>query len=118
MKRKITITALLSCCFMIAMAAFADLSGKWVGTLNTPDGQALDITYTFKVDGEKLTGTATSPAGDVTVDDGKIKGDDFTFKVNVNGTDYPHSGKVYADSVAMNIDFGGNNAHFVLKHAK
>jgi hypothetical protein len=118
MKRKIFTTALLSCCFMIAMAAFADLNGKWTGTLNTPDGQALDISYNFKVDGEKLTGTASSPAGDVTVDDGKIKGDDFTFKVNVNGTDYPHSGKVYADSVAMNIDFGGNNAHFVLKHAK
>lgn len=118
MKRKITITALLCCCFMIAMAAFADLNGKWTGTLNTPDGQALDISYTFKVDGEKLTGTAASPAGDVTVDDGKIKGDDFTFKVNVNGTDYPHSGKVYADSLGMNVNFGGASSHFTLKRAK
>jgi len=118
MKRKFLITALLSCCFMICLAAFADLSGKWTGTMNTPDGQSLDLSYTFKVDGEKLTGTATSPMGEVAVEDGKIKGDEFTFKVNVNGTDYPHKGKVYADSCAMNIDFGGASTHFVLKHGK
>ncbi|OOQ59214.1 glycoside hydrolase [Mucilaginibacter pedocola] len=118
MKRKITITALLSLCFMVAFAAFADLNGKWAGTLSTPDGQALDVSYNFKVDGEKVTGTATSPMGEVSVDDGKIKGDAFTFKVNVSGNDYPHSGKVYADSVAMDVDFGGASSHFVLKRAK
>lgn len=117
MKRKIFITALLSCCFMLCFAAFAALDGKWNGSIATPDGQSLNVTYTFKADGEKLTGTAVSPMGEVNIEDGKIKGDDFTFKVNVSGTDYPHKGKVYADSCAMDIDFGGSSSHFVVKRA-
>ena len=119
MKRKIFTTALLSCCFMICLAAaFADLNGKWSGALKTPDGNAIDVAYTFKVDGEKLSGTATSPMGEVSVDDGKIKGDTFSFKVTVEGNDYPHSGKVYADSCAMDVDFGGSSSHVVLTRAK
>jgi hypothetical protein len=119
MKRKIFTTALLSCCFMICMAAvFADLNGKWKGAITTPDGNAIDVAYDFKADGEKLTGTATSQMGEVTIENGKVKGDDFTFSVNVSGTDYPHKGKAYADSCAMDIDFGGSSSHFVVKRAK
>ena len=119
MKRKIFTTALLSFCFMICLAGiFATLDGKWVGSINTPDGNTLPVTYVFKVDGEKLTGTATSPMGDISLEDGKIKGDAFSFKVTVNGTGYPHTGKVYADSCAMDIDFGGSSSHFVVKRAK
>lgn len=120
MKKKIFTTALLSCALVVAMAAaiFADLNGKWKGVISTPDGNALDVTYNFKVDGEKLTGTAESPMGTINVENGKIKGDDFTFSVNVNGTDYPHKGKAYADSCAMDIDFGGASSHFTVKRAK
>lgn len=118
MKKKILTTALLSCFFMICLAAFADVTGKWVGSLSTPDGSSMDVSYNFKAEGDKLTGTATSQMGEIKVEDGKIKGDDISFKVNVNGTDYPHTGKVYADSVGMNIDFGGQWSHFVLKRAK
>lgn len=119
MKRKIFTTALLSCCFIIAMAAaFADLNGKWAGSFNTPDGQAIDVSYDFKVTGDKLTGTAKSPMGEVAVDNGKVKGDEFSFSVNVQGNDYPHKGKLYADSCGMDIDFGGASSHFTLKRAK
>ena len=103
---------------MICLAAFADLNGKWSGVINSPDGQALDVTYNFKVDGEKLTGTAVSPMGEINVEDGKVKGDTFSFSVNVSGTDYPHKGKMYADSCGMDIDFGGNWSHFVVKRVK
>jgi hypothetical protein len=120
MKRKIFTTALLSCCFMVCLAAavFADLNGKWTGNLTMADGNSFAVTYTFKVDGEKLTGTAESPQGDVTIEDGKIKGDDFSFNVNVNGMEIPHNGKVYADSVSMNLKISENNAHFTLKRVK
>jgi hypothetical protein len=119
MKRKIFTTALLSCCFIICLAAvFADLNGKWTGNLSMSDGNSFPVTYDFKVDGEKLTGTAQSPQGDVPLENGKIKGDDFTFSVNVNGMDVPHSGKVYADSVAMNLTVSDENLHFTLKRVK
>jgi hypothetical protein len=117
MKKIFTTTALI-CCFMVCFAIVADITGKWSGTIVTPDGQDIPVSYTFKVDGEKLTGTADSPQGSITIDDGKIKGDDFSFKVTVSGTDYPHVGKVYADSLAMDIDFGGQKSHFIVKKAK
>ncbi|WP_428329960.1 hypothetical protein [Mucilaginibacter sp.] len=116
-KRFFTTTALL-CCFVVCFAVIADITGKWSGSITTPDGQDLPVSYTFKVDGEKLTGEATSPGGTVTVDDGKIKDDTFSFKVTVQGNDYPHTGKVYADSIAMDVDFGGQKTHTVLKRAK
>lgn len=120
MKRKIFTTALLCCAiaFCAVAAVFADLNGKWKGTIATPDGNSIDVSYNFKVDGDKLTGSAASPMGEVTLDNGKIKGDEFTFSVNVSGIDYPHKGKAYADSCAMDIDFGGNSTHFVIKRAQ
>ena len=117
MKKRIFTSAALLCCFIVCFALIADISGKWSGTIATPDGQDIPVTYNFKVDGEKLTGTADSPQGSVTIDDGKIKGDDFSFKVTVSGNDYPHTGKVYADSLAMNLDFGGQKVHFIVKKA-
>ena len=115
MKRKIFTTITLACCFIFVMAVFADLNGKWSGVIKTPDGNDLAVTYNFKVDGDKLTGTAESPAGEVTVDNGKITGDTFSFKVTVDGNDYPHTGKLYADSCGLDIDFGGQKIHTTLK---
>ncbi|MBV8390456.1 MAG: hypothetical protein JO080_11700 [Mucilaginibacter sp.] len=118
MKRKLFNPIALTCCFIV-FAAFvlADLSGKWACTIKTPEGNELQVTYNFKVDGDKLTGTAETPAGQVTVDNGKVNGDTFTFKVTVDGNDYPHTGKVYADSCGLDIDFGGQKIHTTLKRA-
>jgi hypothetical protein len=118
MKKKFLTTTALLCCFMICFAIVADITGKWSGTIVTPDGQDIPVTYNFKVDGDKLTGTADSPQGTVPIDEGKITGDTFAFKVTVSGTDYPHTGKIYPDSCAMNIDFGGSKAHFIIKKDK
>ncbi len=118
MKKKLFNPYTLACCVLLFMAFIvADLSGKWVGVIKTPDGNDLEVTYNFKVDGDKLSGTAESPAGAVSVDDGKIQGDNFSFKVTVDGNDYPHTGKMYADSCGMNIDFGGQKVHFTVKRA-
>jgi len=118
MKRKLFNPIALACCFIV-FAAFvvADISGKWTGVIKTPDGNDLQVSYNFKVDGDKLTGTAESPAGQVTVDDGKVTGDTFSFKVTVDGNDYPHSGKIYADSCGLDIDFGAQKVHTTLKRA-
>jgi len=118
MKKKLFNPIALICSLLFVIAVLADPNGKWVGTIAIPDGSQLDLSYNFKVDGDKLTGTASSPAGDAPVDNGKIMGDKFTFSVNVNGTDYQHSGKFYADSCALDIDFGGMKVHTTLKRPK
>ena len=120
MKRKFFATAALLCLVVVAMAAVvADLSGKWVGALKTPDGNEFPLNYTFKVDGSKLTGLASSPQGDVEIAGGTVKGDSLSFTIPVNGSDIKHTGRFYsaADSVGLDIAFGEMKFHTTLKRA-
>jgi len=118
MKRKSLLTILLLSCFAVSMAAiFADLNGKWAGTLNAPDGNQYPLAYTFKVDGGKLSGTLEVNGISVPLDSGMAKGNDFKFSVTVENNAYPHTGKYYAagDSVALDVNFMGTKAHTTLK---
>jgi len=117
MKKRIFTTTALVCCFMVCLAVVADLTGKWTGILKTPDGNEIPLTYNFKADGDKLTGTAESPEGTVPLDSGKISGDNFAFKVTVGDKVYKHSGKFYTDSCGLDIDADGMKLHTTLKRA-
>lgn len=119
MKKRIFTTTALVCCFVVCFAIAADLTGKWTGTLKTPDGNEFPLTYVLKVDGDKLTGTGQSPQGEVPISDGKVTGTDFAFNLSVNGTDVKHTGKYYAaaDSIGLDIDFNGMKFHTTLKRS-
>lgn len=88
----------------------ADVAGEWDGSLNTPGG-ARPVKLIFKVDGEKLTGTAKRSSGDVPLT-GTVKGADisFSYTVNYNGNDLTllFTGKVSGDSISGTVSFGGN----------
>ena len=57
----------------MAVAAFgADISGTWTASFETQVGTQT-YTYTFKVEGTKLTGTAKSNLGEGTIDMGTVK---------------------------------------------
>ncbi len=43
---------------VFALALFADAAGTWKASIETPNG-AMENTFTFKVEGDKLTGTIT-----------------------------------------------------------
>ncbi|MDP9046771.1 MAG: glycoside hydrolase [Bacteroidota bacterium] len=118
--KKIFITTALLCCFVVCFAIIADFTGKWKGSITTPDGNEFPLTYVLKVDGDKLTGTAQSPQGEVPINDGKISGADFSFSLSVNGTDIKHTGKYYAaaDTAGLDIDFNGMKFHTTLKRDK
>jgi hypothetical protein len=120
MKRKIFITTLLLSCCAICFAIVADLNGKWSAVFNAPDGNQYPLTYTVKVDGDKLTGTLDAAGMSVPIDNGMVKGDSIKFSVTVQGTEYVHKGKYYAagDSVAVDVTFEGNKGHNVWTRAK
>lgn len=121
MKKRIFTTAALVCCIVAAFAFAADLAGKWSGTLKTPDGNEIPLSYVFKTDSGKLTGTAATPEGEIAITEGKIiSPTDFTFNVSVNGADYKHTAKLYpdADSIGLDIDANGMKLHTTLKHDK
>jgi len=119
MKIKTLTTTAVLCCFIVCLAVVADLTGKWTGTLKTPDGDEMPINYTFKVDGDKLTGVGSSPQGDIAITDGKINGSAFSFTVSFNGTDIKNTGKFYAeaDSVGLDINYNETKMHTTLKRA-
>ncbi|WP_184541893.1 glycoside hydrolase [Mucilaginibacter sp. FT3.2] len=115
MKRKLLTTLLLSCCFLACFAAFADFSGSWAGILTMENGDQYPLTYNFKIEGDKLTGTVNTPKGELPVDDGKINGDKFTFTVTLGDIEIPHSGKFYGDSIGVDIAANGAKVHTTLK---
>jgi hypothetical protein len=107
MKAKGSVTALVICLIVICVIKFADLQGKWTGIFMAGDNP-IDLSYVFKVDNEKLTGSVASPQGDLAIYDGKT-----------NGT-VKSIGKFYAagDSIVLNTDFNGVNVHSRLSRAK
>jgi hypothetical protein len=95
----------------LAISAWAaDITGQWTATFNTQVGEQ-HYTYTFKVEGEKLTGTAKSDNGTVAIENGTVKGDDVSFVENL---DYQgqklaitYTGKISGDEIKFTRDVAG-----------
>lgn len=62
-------------------AAVQDAAGAWTLTFRTRDGHTLTSTLTLKLDGNKLSGTLSSPRGTVPVDEGTVDGDRISFAI-------------------------------------
>ena len=115
MKKMFFLSALLLCSLAVCLATTIKLNGGWLGTLKTDDGTEYPLEYHFIVDGDKLTGTAKGPEGDLPITDGKIVGNHFTFSVTLENIYLAHNGKIYPDSLSLDIASGDKSAHTVLK---
>src|ERR1035437_6785482 len=84
MTRRILFATAVLCAIFAGAALAADISGNWSGTLQMGDNP-FTLTYAFKQDGEKLTGTVTGPGGEpLPLNDGKVVGDKVSFNVKVD----------------------------------
>jgi len=102
MKKLLCTCAALMMAFCAATAFAADVTGAWSGDMAGPNGDSFHLTFTFKQDGAKLTGTVTGPQGDpIEISDGKIDGDKLSFTVNVNGMVIKHEGVVSGDTIKL-----------------
>jgi hypothetical protein len=85
-----------------ATAMAADVTGTWTGEAKGPDGSSFQLTFTFKQDGNMLTGTVQLPQNDpVAITNGKVDGDKFTFDDSFNGVTIHHDCTVVGDSIKM-----------------
>jgi hypothetical protein len=94
-----------------AVASAADIGGTWKGTAEM-QGNAIERTFVFKVDGSKLTGETTSQMmGTSAITDGRIDGDNISFTVAVKFQDNEmklnYKGKVSGDTIKLTVDFSG-----------
>jgi len=103
MRRLATLGFLLGLLALTALAA--DFSGKWVAQMPGRDGQTHDVTFTFKADGETLTGTVSGRNGDVEISDGKINGDQISFsqtmEFNGNTMKILYKGTISGDQITF-----------------
>lgn len=87
---------------LLAAAAWAaDVTGTWKAEITGQDGNSFTLTYSFKQDGAKLTGTVTGPQGDpLDLMEGKVEEGKIHFAVNVpfnGGTKFISDGAVKSD---------------------
>jgi len=116
---------LLVCALGLFAAAWAaDITGKWTGDVPGRGGDATASTFTFKAEGDKLTGSMTGPQGDIAIQDGKVAGDQISFTTTLefggNSIKLLYKGTVAGDSIKMTREREGSGQprEFTIKKAK
>lgn len=117
MKKGLFLTAFILIMGITVLSA-ANIEGKWKGSVEGPDGAAMELTYTFKIDGEKLTGNVSFEMGEMEISEGKITGDEFEFVLAMEQMVIKNKGKVDGDEIKLSSssDFGDNE--IILKRIK
>jgi hypothetical protein len=101
MRHKLLLT--LVAMIVSATASFAaDVTGSWTAAFDTQIG-VQNYTYTFKQEGNKLTGRVKSQYSDGEISEGAVTGDDITFVENLTFEGMPlrivYKGKVSGDEI-------------------
>jgi len=108
---------------LCAVALAADVTGKWTAQVPGRDGQTREQVFTFKVDGEKLTGTVPAGQGqEVAIANGKVSGDTLSFTVTRemggNSVKLTYTGTLAGDVIKFKREGGqGQAREFTAKRA-
>jgi hypothetical protein len=100
---------LIATVFALALAVSvqaADVTGKWKASVPSPDGSTMDIGFTFKLDGKKLSGSVAGPMGDSPISEGTVEGDAITFTVDMGDFKVVHKGTVSGDTMTLKVMMG------------
>lgn len=81
MKTRLAFISLALALIVATVAWAADVNGKWTAQVPGRQGNTQETTFTFKAEGDKLTGTISGRQGDTPIADGKISGDEISFTV-------------------------------------
>jgi hypothetical protein len=117
MRRLVSAGLFVLLVFATCLASAGDLNGRWEGKVKGPNGDDVQIAFTFKVDGEKLTGTVETPMGELPITDGKVKGDEISFKVDLGDNAITHQAKLSGKTLNMKAQAPWGDREFPLKRA-
>ena len=92
---KYLLTAMLLFGGMITNAQNA-IDGNWKGTRETPNG-TLEINYTFKVEGDSLSGIVKTQFGEIPIENGKVDGKKFSYSISFYGNSIDFTAELVSD---------------------
>ena len=101
--------------FCTTMLFASKIDGTWAASIDTDNG-IFEFTLQYKVDGEKLSGTLSSDMGELDFTDGKVSGDTFEYKFEIEGYSITHKGKVLNDKeIKINSSGDYGDSEFTIK---
>jgi hypothetical protein len=100
---------------LAALAAAADVNGKWKAEFTTPDGTPRVNTFTFKAEGGKLTGTVQGSQDDTPIQNGKVDGDEISFSAERPFGAFTYKGKVGSSEIKLKVEFNGQTFEMTAK---
>jgi hypothetical protein len=112
--RSIWLAGILTSLLCVAAAA-ADISGKWKAEFSTPDGTQRVNTFTFKIDGGKLSGTVAGTQDETPIQDGKVSGDEISFTAERPFGKFVYSGKVSGSEIKFKVTFNDQSFDMTAK---
>ncbi len=106
---------LIFCLALASATLFADVTGKWTGTVkaDTPnaDTETFDVTFDLKQSGNDVTGTVkTSSSGDsYAIENGALDGDTLKIQIPTSDATYDLTLTVDGDHMTgqAKVDHGG-----------
>lgn len=104
-----------------APALAAEVDGRWTGTMETPMG-AVPLTFTFKADGDKLTGSMVGMEGmEIAIANGKVDGDKISYTVTIDfggmSLEMNYKGVVAGGEITLDMEVFGMPFSLVVKKA-
>jgi hypothetical protein len=102
---------------LLCVGFASNLDGTWEGKVQGPNGDEVPLTFTFKVDGDKLSGKVESAMGELPITDGKVNGDEFSFNTKLGDDTITHEGKVTGDTITLKAHGPWGDLEMTLKRA-
>ena len=108
-------------CALPALAA--DVTGTWISLVKAapPNGNDLLLTFVFKQEEAKLTGTVATPDETANISNGKVDGDKISFVATFSVSTFTYEGTIAGDEIRLTVksdnpDFPGRD--MTLKRSK
>lgn len=112
------LSIVLGLLLLTGVAFAADIDGKWAGEIV---GQNMEIAFTFKAEGTKLTGVHIVNGTETPIEEGKIDGNNISFTVTLNMGEemkIPHKGTISGDEIKMTYEMMGQPGEILVKRVK
>jgi hypothetical protein len=98
-------------------------TGTWKTSINTPNGDTIEITYKLKQEGEKLTGTVKRGEGEERkIEEGKVKDGKVSFQYSVerdgNKFTVKYEGELSGDTIKGKVGLGERSFDWEAKRQK